>query len=166
MAAVNATPAGYPRLCPSLTVDGASAAIDFYCTVFGAALRVEVKGPDGKLVHAELQFGDSVLMLVDEFPEMGFRSPKNLGGTPVTLSLYVTDVDDVFARAVAAGARVLHPIENAFYGDRTGVLEDPFGHRWNVATHVEDVPAVALETRRHRGLGGDGAPAFAPATSA
>ena len=103
--------------------------------------------PDGKIGHAELQFGDSVLMLADEFPEMNIRSPKSVGGTPVTMSLYVDDVDAVFEKAVAAGAKVLQPIENQFYGDRSGQFEDPFGHRWSLATHVEDVSAEEMQKR-------------------
>ena len=103
--------------------------------------------PDGKVGHAELQFGDSVIMLADEFPDIDFRGPKSIGGTPVTLGVYVPDVDAVFARALAAGAKQLRPVENQFYGDRSGQFEDPFGHRWSVSTHVEDVPDDEMKRR-------------------
>ena len=111
-------------------------------------------GPDDKVGHAELQIGDSVIMLSDEFPEMGQRGPKAIGGTPVTMSVYVEDVDDVFERAVGAGATALRPVENQFYGDRSGQFEDPFGHRWNVATHVEDVSPDEMARRAAEMTGG------------
>lgn len=132
-------PDDYPRVMPYLVVAGASAAIDFYTTVFGATERVRMAGPDGKVGHAELDIGDSVIMLADEYPEMDARGPLTFGGTPVTLYIYVEDVDSVFERAVQAGAKALRPVEDRFYGDRSGQFEDPFGHRWDVATHVEDV---------------------------
>ena len=147
MADVKAIPDGYPRVTPYLAVDGASAAIEFYKKVFGAQERMRMPGPDGKIGHAELNFGDSLIMLADEFPDMEHRSPKSLGGTPVTISVYVDNVDDVFERAVEEGATELRAVENQFYGDRSGQFEDPFGHRWSVATHVEDVPAEELEKR-------------------
>jgi PhnB protein len=147
MAAVKPIPDGYPQLIPSLAIDGAAAAIEFYCSVFGATVRMRMDGPDNKIGHAELQLGDAVIMLADEFPDMDFRAPKSVGGTPVNLYVYVTDVDDVFARAMSAGAKQLRPVENQFYGDRSGQFEDPFGHRWNIATHVEDVPEDELRRR-------------------
>ena len=104
-------------------------------------------GPDGKVGHAELEIGDSVVMLCDEFPEMGARSPRSVGGTPVTLMVYVEDVDRVFDVAVAAGATALRPVEDQFYGDRIGSFEDPFGHHWHVATHVEDVSPEEMSKR-------------------
>ena len=107
-----------------------------------------------RIGHAELQIGDSVIMLADEYPEMGFRSPKAFGGTPVVLSVYVDDVDSVFVRALAEGAKSLRPVENQFYGDRSGTFEDPFGHRWNVASHVEDVPPDEMEKRAATAMGG------------
>ncbi|HZI36673.1 MAG TPA: VOC family protein [Acidimicrobiia bacterium] len=140
-------PEGYPRITPYLCVDGAAAAIDFYTSVLGATERMRMPGPDGKLGHAELQLGDAVIMLADEYPDMDVRGPKSIGGTPVTVHVYVEDVDDVFARAVQAGATPLRPVEDQFYGDRSGQFEDPFGHRWNVATHVEDVPADEMAKR-------------------
>jgi PhnB protein len=147
MANVKAIPDGYPQVSPYLSVDGASAAIDFYSKVLGATERMRMPSPGGRIGHAELQIGDSLIMLSDEYPEMGVRGPKAIGGTPVTLSVYVDDVDDVFDRALAEGATAIRQVENQFYGDRTGQFEDPFGHRWSVATHVEDVPADEMAKR-------------------
>ena len=132
-------PDDYPRVTPYLYIDGASAAIDFYCLVLGATERMRMPGPEGKVGHAELELGDSVIMLADENPDMDVLSPKALGGTPLSLHVYVEDADSVFDRAIQAGAKALRPVEDQFYGDRSGQFEDPFGHRWNVATHVEDV---------------------------
>ena len=154
MANVNPIPAGYPRVTPYLCVDNASAAIDFYSRVLGATERMRMPAPGDKIGHAELQIGDSVIMLSDEFPEMGIQAAKTIGGTPVTLSVYVEDVDDVFDRAVGAGATSLRPVENQFYGDRSGQFEDPFGHRWNVATHVEDVSPEEMHKRAAEMMGG------------
>jgi PhnB protein len=154
MADVKPIPDGYPRVSAYLHVDGADAAIDFYTKVFGATERVRMAAPGDKIGHAELQFGDSVVMLADEAPEMGSLSPKTVGGTPVTISLYVEDVDDVFERALAAGATELNKVEDQFYGDRSGQFEDPFGHHWNVSTHVEDVPAEEMDERAARAMGG------------
>ena len=111
-------------------------------------------GPDGKIGHAELQLGESLIMLADEFPEMGIRRPKAVGGTPVMIMVYVEDADAVFDAAVAAGATALRPVEDQFYGDRTGQFEDPFGHRWSVATHVEDVPPEEMEKRAAEAMSG------------
>src|SRR4029453_18366624 len=147
MAKVKPIPAGYPRVTPSLHVDGASAAIEFYSRVLGATERMRMPAPGGKIGHAELQIGDSVVMLADEFPDMNVRGPKAIGGTPVTVMVYVDDVDQTFDRAVKAGAKTLRPVQNQFYGDRSGEFEDPFGHRWNVATHVEDVAPDELAKR-------------------
>jgi len=144
---VKPIPEGYARVTPYLCIDGASAAIEFYRTVFGATERMRMPAPGGKVGHAELDFGGSVVMLADEHPEMGVRGPKSIGGSPVTLSVYVEDVDRVFAAALAAGARELRAVENQFYGDRSGQFEDPFGHRWNVATHVQDVSPEEMERR-------------------
>jgi PhnB protein len=153
MANVKPIPGGYPQLTPYLCVDDANQAIDFYTTVLGARERMRMDAPGGKVGHAELLIGDSLLMLADEFPEMGNRSPKTVGGTPVMISLYVDDVDAVFDRAVQAGAKPLRAVEMQFYGDRTGQFEDPFGHRWSVATHVEDVPPDEMQ-RRAQAMGG------------
>ena len=154
MSDVKAIPDGYPQVIPSLAVDGAAAAIDFYCEVFGATVRMRMDGPDGRVGHAELQLGDSVLMLADEYPEVGNLGPRSFGGTPVTLSVYVEDVDATFAAAVAAGATELRPVANQFYGDRVGQLEDPFGHRWSVGTHVEDVSEEEMARRAEEAMRG------------
>jgi PhnB protein len=151
---VKPIPEGYPQVTPYLHVDGASAAIEFYATVFGATERMRMPEPDGRIGHAELQIGESLIMLSDEYPELGVRSPKALGGTSVTMSVYVEDVDGVFDRALQAGATVLRPIQDQFYGDRSGTLEDPFGHRWSVATHIEDVPPEELAARAAAATGG------------
>ena len=140
-------PEGYPRVIPYLCVDGANAAIDFYSEVLGATERMRMPSPGGKVGHAELEIGDSLIMLADEFPEMGVRSPKTIGGTPVTISVYVEDVDSVFDEALSHGATAVRPVEDQFYGDRAGQFEDPFGHRWSVHTHVEDVPPDEMERR-------------------
>jgi PhnB protein len=151
---VKPIPEGYPQVTPYLHIDGASAAIEFYATVFGATERMRMPEPDGRIGHAELQIGESLIMLSDEYPELGVRSPKALGGTSVTMSVYVEDVDGVFDRALQAGATVLRPIQDQFYGDRSGTLEDPFGHRWSVATHIEDVPPEELAARAAAATGG------------
>jgi PhnB protein len=144
---VNPIPEDYPRVIPYLIVEGASAAIDFYSLVLGATEHMRMDGPDGKIGHAEIGIGDSVVMLADEYPEMSARGPRSFGGSPVSLMVYVEDVDGVFARAIEAGAKELRPVENQFYGDRLGAFEDPFGHQWNVATHVEDVSPEEMSKR-------------------
>ena len=147
-------PDDYPRVMPYLIVDGAAAAIEFYKSVLGAAERMRMPGPDGRIGHAELEIGESVIMLADENPEMGIQAPKTIGGTPVTLHVYVEDSDAAFERALNAGATSLRPVENQFYGDRSGQFEDPFGHKWNVATHVEDVPPDEMEKRAAAAMAG------------
>jgi len=142
-----AIPDDYPRVTPYLYIDGADAAIDFYCSVLGASERMRMPGPDGKIGHAELDIGDSVIMLADANPDMDLRSPKSMGGTPMALHVYVDDADGVFRQAMEAGAKQLRAVEDQFYGDRSGQFEDPFGHRWNVATHVEDVPPEEMAKR-------------------
>jgi PhnB protein len=144
---VKPIPEGYPQVIPSLVIDGAAAAIDFYCGVLGATERMRMGGPDGKIGHAELQIGDGVIMLSDEFPDMGFVGPRSVGGSPVMVNVYVDDVDGVYAKALAAGATELRAVENQFYGDRSAQFEDPYGHRWNVATHIEDVPEDEMARR-------------------
>jgi PhnB protein len=155
MATVKPIPDGYPRVTPYLHVDGASKAIDFYRTVFGAKERMRMAGPDGRIGHAELEIGNSMIMVADEHPDMGVRGPKSVGGTPVTVLVYVEDVDRAFERALKAGAKELRPVENQFYGDRSGQFEDPFGHHWNVATHVEDVPPDEMAKRAAKMMGGN-----------
>jgi len=143
----NPIPDGYPRVIPYLIVDGGTAAIDFYSSVLGATERMRMPAPDGKIGHAELELGDSLIMLADEFPDMDAHGPKAMGGTPVSLLVYVEDADAAFDRAIQAGAKSLQPVEDKFYGDRSGRFEDPFGHRWDVATHVEDVPPDEMAKR-------------------
>jgi PhnB protein len=145
--AVKAIPEGYHSLTPYLVIKGAAAAIDYYKKVFGAEERMRMEGPGGTIGHAELIIGDSTLMLADEAQGMDHRSPKSFGGSPVSILLYTENVDDVFKRALAAGGRQIRPVENQFYGDRLGALEDPFGHIWSVATHVEDVPPEEMQKR-------------------
>jgi PhnB protein len=154
MADVKPIPDNYPQVVPYLCVEGASAAIDFYRNVFGATERMRMPEPDGRLGHAELEIGTAVIMLSDEFPDLGIRGPKTIGGTPVTISLYVENVDDVFARAVAAGAAALRPVTDQFYGDRAGQFEDPFGHRWSVATRIEDLSPEEMVERATTVTGG------------
>jgi PhnB protein len=154
MAKVNPIPEGYPRVTPYLSIDGAAKAIDFYCDVLGATEQVRMPGPDGRVGHAELAIGDSMIMLSDPFPDGGAPTPTALGGSPVFLMVYVEDVDDVFARAIKAGAKELASVQTQFYGDRSGQFEDPFGHRWNVASHVEDVPPEEMEKRAAEAMGG------------
>ncbi|HEV3000888.1 MAG TPA: VOC family protein [Solirubrobacteraceae bacterium] len=151
---VKPIPDGYPAVMPYLHVDGASAAIDFYTRVLGATERMRMDAPGGRIGHAELQIGDAIVMLADEFPDMGVRGPKSIGGTAVTIHAYVEDVDAVFARAIEAGATEVRAVEDQFYGDRSGQFEDPFGHRWNVSTHVEDVPPDEMERRAAAAMGG------------
>lgn len=140
-------PEGYPQVIPYLSVEGAEEAIDFYVEVLGAVETVRMAGPGGKIGHAELTIGASVLMLAESVPEMGGTTPKVLGGSPVTVMVYVEDVDAVFARALASGATEERPVQNQFYGDRAGAFVDPFGHKWFVATHIEDVGAEELQRR-------------------
>ena len=151
---VKPIPEGYARVTPYLIVDGAAAAIDFYKSVLGATERMRMGGPDGKVGHAELEIGNSVIMLADEHPEIDALGPKTVGGTPVSLMVYVEDVDSVFERAIEAGAQARQPIEDKFYGDRSGSFEDPFGHGWHVATHVEDVPPDEMARRAAEFSGG------------
>ena len=154
MAKVKPIPDGYPRVIPYLSVEGASAAIDFYTRVFDARERMRMPAPDGKLGHAELEIGDSLIMLADVFPDMGGQTPQSLGGTPVTVMVYVEDVDAVFDRAIAAGATVEREVQDQFYGDRAGQFIDPFGHKWFVATHIEDVAPEDMEERAAAAMGG------------
>jgi PhnB protein len=154
MADVKPIPDNYPQVTPYLTVDGAAEAIEFYEKVLGAKERGRIPGPEGTIGHAEVQIGDALVMLSDPFPGMSIRSPKDLGGTPVTISVYVEDVDSVFQAALEAGASEDRAVENQFYGDRTGQFTDPFGHRWSVATHVEDVPPDEMEKRAAEAMSG------------
>ncbi|HYX74245.1 MAG TPA: VOC family protein [Steroidobacteraceae bacterium] len=145
--ATQAIPEGYRTATPYLIVQGAADAIEFYKRAFGATEMLRMADPQGRVGHAEIRIGDSVIMLADEHPGMGYRGPRALGGSSVSILLYLEDVDTVFERAVKAGARALRPVTNQFYGDRSGTLEDPFGHVWTIATHVEDVPPEELKRR-------------------
>jgi len=148
---VSPFPEGYHRITPYLVVDGAAKAMEFYAKHFGAEEFVRMPGPGGTVMHAEMKIGDSVFMLSDGMDE--FKGPNAFGGSPVSLLLYVENVDDVVTRAVAAGATLLRPVKDQFYGDRSGTLKDPFGHIWTVATHTEDVPPEEME-RRMAAMGG------------
>lgn len=151
---VKPIPDGYHSVTPYLVVDDASGAIDFYKRALGATekFRMKMPAPSGveggdRVGHAELQIGDSVIMLADEFPDMGHLGPKSRGGTTVSLLVYVEDVDSAFRKAVAEGAKEDRAVQDQFYGDRSGTLTDPFGHQWTLATHVEDVPPQEMESR-------------------
>ena len=142
-----AVPEGYHTITPYLEVDDAQAAIDFYGRAFGARERTRMQGPDGKIAHAELEIGDSVVMLSDPFPQFVTRNPKELGGTSVGIFMYVENVDELFQRAVDAGATPAMEPEDQFWGDRYASVTDPFGHVWQIATHVEDVPPEEMAER-------------------
>jgi uncharacterized glyoxalase superfamily protein PhnB len=142
---VKPIPEGYHTLTPFLTVRNALRAIEFYKQAFGAQERGVAKGPDGKVMHAELKIGDSVIMLSDEFPEFGTLSPQSVGGSPMGLHIYTENVDAAFDRAVKAGAQVEMPVMDQFWGDRYGKLKDPFGHKWSIATHVKDMSADEMK---------------------
>jgi PhnB protein len=144
---VKPIPDGYHSVTPYIIVNDGARAIEFYKQAFGATELFRMDGPDGKVGHAEIKIGDSHVMLADEHPEMNVRAPRTIGGSPVSLMLYVEDVDATFSRAIEAGAKEVRPVANQFYGDRTGGLEDPFGHVWYVATHVEDVAPEELQKR-------------------
>lgn len=145
MSNVKPIPDDMHTITPHLVCDGASDAIEFYKKAFGAVELARLPGPEGKLTHAMIRIGDSNLMLVDEFPDWGSLGPRSLKGSPVTIHLYVEDVDATVARAVAAGAKVTMPVNDMFWGDRYGKVEDPFGHHWSIATHVRDVSAEEIQ---------------------
>jgi PhnB protein len=140
-------PSGYRTATPYLIVNGAAAAIAFYQQSFGARVLMQIAIPKGKIGHAELEIGDSRIMIADEFPELGYRGPIALGGTPVSIVLYVEDCDSVIRRAIGNGAMALKPVADQFYGDRSGTIQDPFGHVWTIATHKEDLSAEELNRR-------------------
>ncbi|MGZ8453399.1 MAG: VOC family protein [Candidatus Binatia bacterium] len=144
---VKPIPQGYHAVTPYLSVNGAASAIAYYKKAFAAKEIMRMAAPGGTIGHAEIQIDDSRIMLADEYPDMNFRGPHSFGGTSVHIHLYVQDVDRVVKRAVAAGAKVLRPVTDQFYGDRSDSLEDPFGHVWHVATHKKDVPIRELKMR-------------------
>lgn len=145
---VQPIPDGYATVTPYLIVAEAVAALEFYKEVFGAVEEMRVEWPGGKIGHAEIMIGDSRVMLASEFPELGAVAPTTVGGSPVTLAVYTKDVDAMFARAIAKGAKEERPLENQFYGDRCGVIQDPFGHKWSLSTHVEDVSPEEMKRRQ------------------
>jgi PhnB protein len=153
MSDVKSIPDGYRNVTPYLFVRAAASAIDFYSTVFGAIEIVRMAGADGRIMHAELKIGDSIVMLADENPRNGVMSPQTIGGYSVGLHLYVENVDAVIQKAVENGARPLHPVKDQFYGDRSGSLLDPFGHMWSVATHIEDVSPEEMKKRMTAAMG-------------
>ena len=146
-------PDGYHTATPYLIIKDAASAIEFYKKAFGATELLRMAGPDGKVMHAEIKIGDSPIMIADEFPEMGARSPQSLGGSPVNIYLYVEDVDALFSQAIAAGAKVLMPVKDQFYGDRSGGVTDPFGHVWYIATHKEDLTPDEIRQRAAAAFG-------------
>jgi PhnB protein len=147
MAAVKPIPDGYPRVTPYLAIDGASDAIEFYKKILGATERLRMPAPDGRVGHAEIAIGDSVIMMADTSPEMNFVDPKKVGTTTVNLVVYVEDVDKTFKAALKAGGKETQAVEDKFYGDRAGQFEDPWGHRWDVMTHVEDISPDEMAKR-------------------
>ena len=144
---VKPIPDGYHSVTPYLIVNGGAKAIDFYKRAFGAKELGRMEMPGGRIGHAEIQIGDSRIMLADEFPEMDARGPEALGGSPVGLMIYVNDVDAQFRQAIAAGGKEIRPVVDQFYGDRSGTLADPFGHKWTISTHKEDVSSEELDKR-------------------
>ena len=150
---VKAIPEGYEGVTPYIICKNAEAAIDFYKNAFGAVELFRI-GEPGMVGHAELKIGNAIIMLADEHPEMGALSPETVGGTPVTLMIYVEDVDDFAGKAVAEGLKVIQPIKDQFYGDRSGHFEDPFGHKWSFATHIADVSPDEMNQKAKEMYGG------------
>lgn len=144
---VKPIPEGYHSVTPYLYIKGAASALEFYKKAFGAIEKFRMPMNDGRIGHAEIQIGDSIVMLADEHPEMGVRGPQSIGGTSAGFMIYIEDVDAVARRFVAAGGKVKRPIKDQFYGDRSGTFEDPFGHTWTIATHVEDLSPEEMERR-------------------
>ncbi|MFY9583403.1 MAG: VOC family protein [Candidatus Acidiferrales bacterium] len=153
MSKVKAIPDGYHTATPYLIIKDAARAIEFYKKAFGATEIMRMAEPSGKVTHAEIKIGNSPIMLADEFPEMGARSPQTIGGSPVSIFLYVENVDALANQAIAAGAKVLMPVQDQFWGDRYGKLADPFGHLWDIATHKEDVAPEEIHKRAAAAFG-------------
>jgi PhnB protein len=147
MSNVKPVPEGYHSVTPYLFIKGAANAIDFYKKVFGAKERMRMPGPNNQIMHAELQIGDSAIMLADENPQIGARSPETLGGPTSSMHVYVANVDAVAQIAVESGAKLVRPVNDQFYGDRSGTIIDPFGHMWSIATHIEDVSPQEMQLR-------------------
>jgi PhnB protein len=152
MKKVHYIPKGYNTVTPYLVIKGAAKAIDFYKSVFGATEVMRMDGPDGRVGHAELQIGDSRIMLADENPSIGARSAESIGASPVSLLIYIPDCDKVVAKAVAGGAKILKPVQDQFYGDRSGFIQDPFGHLWGIATHKEDLSPKEMDERARKAM--------------
>jgi PhnB protein len=152
MSKVKYIPEGYNTITPYLVIKGAAKAIDYYKNVFGATVVVRMDGPNGTVGHAELQIGDSRIMLADENPAMGYKSAESIGASPVSLYVYLPDCDKVVEKAASAGAKVLKPVADQFYGDRSGFIQDPFGHLWGIATHKEDVSADEMKERAKKAM--------------
>jgi PhnB protein len=152
MSKVHYIPKGYNTVTPYLVIKGAAKAIDYYKKVLGATVLVRMDGPDGRVGHAELQIGDSRIMLADENPQMGNRSAESIGASPVSLYVYLPDCDTVVAKAVEEGAKILKPVQDQFYGDRSGFIQDPFGHLWGIATHKEDVSPKEMAERAKKAM--------------
>ncbi len=148
---VKPIPDGYHTVTPYLIISGAAQAIEFYKRAFNATERFRLDMPEGRIGHAEIKIGDSIVMMADEFPEMGVKSPTSIGGSATSILLYVADVDALFKQAIAAGGKELRPVKDQFYGDRSGTLEDPFGHKWSIATHTEDVSPEEMDRRMAKG---------------
>jgi PhnB protein len=144
---VSPIPEGYHSVTPYLIVKNAAAAIEFYKKALGAVELYRMEAPGGKIGHAEIKIGDSPVMLADEYPDMGYKGPESLGGTSVSLMVYVADVDKVYPQAIAAGGKEMRPLQDQFYGDRSGTLSDPFGHVWTISSHVEDVSEEEMAKR-------------------
>ena len=144
---VKPIPDGYHSVTPYLVVHDATAALEFYKSVFGATELMRMEGPEGRIAHAEIKIGNSPIMVSDEWPDMGYRSPQALGGSPVGIMIYCEDAGATFAKAVAAGATVKKPLEDQFYGDRSGSVTDPWGHQWTISTHIEDVSPEEMDRR-------------------
>ena len=151
--AVKPLPAGYHSVTPYLILHDATAALAFYKKAFGAVESMRLPAPGGRIGHAEIRIGDSPVMLADENPQMNALSARTIGGSPISLMVYVEDVDARVAQAVAAGGKLVRPVADQFYGDRTGGVDDPFGYHWYLATHVEDVPPDELERRAAKAMG-------------
>jgi len=152
---VKPIPEGYHSVTPYLIIKGAAEAIEYYKKSFGATELFRMPTPDGKIGHAELKIGDSPIMLSDEHPDLGHVCPQTLGGTPVGIMIYVDDVDTIYKRAISGGGQEIRPLQDQFYGDRSGTLKDPFGHMWTVATHVEDVAPEEMQKRMAAAGGGN-----------